>query len=132
MRPLELGFLKDFKGADSVLLAASSAGVASLVQRLRAFVGSSDEQLPLHEIAWVAPKHSAELFFVRSTAAAVDAKRKRFNVLCSSATFNDLSAKLLTLANSRSGHQYFDLMDSPAQLVVSVGEYDETIWQTDG
>jgi hypothetical protein len=132
MGDLKLGYFEDFKGSDSVLMATSSEGVRSLIQRLRLFAISGDNELPLHQLAWVAPGHEVELYAVRSPRPSGVSSRGRFDLLCSSSALEDISAKLSSLATRAPGHQYFTLLDSEAQLIVSVGEYDGSFWSTDG
>jgi hypothetical protein len=98
-----------------------------LIQRLGDFVISFEPQLAIHQFAWVAPGHSTELFAVRSHGSFPRTDDSRFEWLFSDAEAQDVLASLSSLADRASGHQYFQLVDSDARLMVSVGEHDG-IW----
>jgi hypothetical protein len=120
----KLGFFADFKGADSVLICGSSNAMAILVLRLKEFVTSPLTEIHIHDLAVVSSSHPAKLSAVRSTLTAASG----FCWLCSSEETESIFGKLNALANCTSGHQYFDLLGSECQLVVSVGEYSDAWW----
>jgi len=122
---MQLGFFPDFKGRDSVLLEGTSKDVAFLSEQLGEFVSSNLSQFPVHALANVSQQHPARLFAIRSAAASAPG----FCWLCPPTELSAIQGKLAALAESKVGHQYFDLAGSNAQLVVSVGEYGEVWWQ---
>lgn len=113
-----LGFFEQFKGADTVLLSTDSAGVRELARELEQFAASETAALriPVMPI----PGHEADLVAVREVHADGSA---RFRWLCGPSEVSDIVQKLNSLANSKQGHQYFELVGSKVQLMVSVGEY---------
>jgi len=128
---LRLGFFENFKGTDSVLLAGSSHDIALLSASLNGFVASQESVLPIHSLASVAPNHSVELFAQRAPSSP-QCQPLQFHWLCSPNEYANVQGKLEALATSAHGHQYFELIGSPAQLVVSVGEYGASWWQAQG
>jgi hypothetical protein len=59
---LRLGFFKDFKGADTVLLGADPSGIRSLVAAVSSAASHPTDAVPVHELAIVSIKHPAHLF----------------------------------------------------------------------
>ena len=129
---LMLGFFEDFKGSDAVLLSGSGGDIRDLAQRLRDFASSSNAALPIHDIASVSPEHPARLFTVRSPLTSPAANQLTFHWSCSPSEIEAVSSKLLALVEGPSGHQYFDLVGSDVQLIISVGEYDALWSRRDG
>jgi hypothetical protein len=125
---VNLGFFRDFKGADSVLLDGTSEDIALLSTRLGEFMVSTEPLLAIHDIATVSSRHPVQLFASRSAHTSSPG----FLWLCSPTDFDSIQGMLEPLANSRSGHQYFTLVNSPAHLVVSVGEYGDAWWRAHG
>ena len=129
---LHLGFFANFNGSDSLLLEGSSLGIENLVSVLCAFMYSAEESLPIHTLASVASRHPVQLFATRVLQRAVVSEPPRFAWQLSSGELPNIQEKLLELAHSPSGHQYFDIVGSSAQLIVSVGEYGESWWRAHG
>ena len=123
---LHLGFFPDFKWADSVLLTGTAHDIESLSSALGKFVGANEHQFPIHNLASVAPRHQVQLFAQRATQEPQHSNPAQFSWLCTSRSLPDIQAKLLALVHSSNGHQYFDLAGSDTQLIVSVGEYNES------
>ena len=129
---LHLGFFKDFKWSDSVLLAGTSHDIENLSSVLGKFVESNDSQFPIHSLASIAARHHAQLFTHRSVQEQEHSGPTTFFWLCSPSYLPDIQAKLLALMQSGNGHQYFKLEGSDTQLIVSVGEYSDSWWQANG
>jgi hypothetical protein len=125
---MHLGFFKDFGWADSVFLTGSPSEIASLAERLGTFAFSGEDSMPIHNIAIVASKYPAQLYALSKTPP-LPTDTSHFHWLCSPKEIESVQGKLQRLAESGSGHQYFDLLGSSAQLVVSVGEYSDSWWQ---
>lgn len=129
---LHLGFFADFKWSDSVLLTGTPHDIESLSLALGKFVGSNEQQFPIHNLASVAPRHQVQLFAHRVPQESLHSNPTQFSWLCASSSLSDIQAKLLALVHSNNGHQYFDLEGSGTQLIVSVGEYNDNWWQEHG
>jgi hypothetical protein len=123
---MRLGFFANLKGADSLLLEGTSQDIALLSTRLGEFLASDQQQLAIHALTNVSARHPAKLFATRSASTAVPG----FSWVLSPGTLPTLQGKLATLIGLASGHQYFELEGSNAQLMLSVGEYGESWWQT--
>lgn len=119
---LHLGFFDNFKGGDKVLLGGGAADVAAVVALLERFVHSGEPSLAIHEHVFVAPRHCVSLFAV----ADANAKGNGYAWLCNSQTLPDITEQLAFLD---SGHQYFDLLGTSVELMVSAGEYGRDWWQ---
>lgn len=129
---LHLGFFPDFKWSDSVLLSGTTHDIENLSLALGKFVESKAQQFPIHNLASIAPRHYAHLFAQSATSNTHHSNQPQFSWLCASSSLPDIQGKLLALARSGNGHQYFDLDGSDTQLVVSVGEYNDNWWQENG
>ena len=129
---LRLGFFEDFKFGDSVLLEGSAGDIEQLAARLGTFATSQEDSLAIHSLASVAPNHPTQLFVSRSTHGSSTRGTSQFSWLCSPEELPTILGKLQPLVMSGSGHQYFDLIRSSAQLIVSVGEYGPSWWQAHG
>jgi hypothetical protein len=125
---LRLGFFEDFRGADTVLLSGTALGIHNLVERIRRFAVSSEQELPIHEFAAVSADQPARLFVVRSPRTCGGVGDASFTWICPPLEVEDILGKLAALGERESGHQYFDLPGSDVQLIVSVGEYDALWW----
>ena len=122
---VRLGFFTDFKGGDSVLLHGTSPQLSALITRLTEFVASPHEEWPVHSCALVSQRYPAQLFASRSGISSSTGFRWR----CSPAELPSIQGMLGALVASGSGHQYFDLAGSPAQLIVAAGEYPDSWWE---
>jgi hypothetical protein len=122
---LRLGFFTDFKGADTVLLHGTPHDVLALAERLATSPSLSLTPLALHELAIVAPLHSVRLFVGSGTSPTAGDPLWS----CSPSELPSIQASLSALAAGCPAHQYFALVNSAAQLIVSVGEYDDEWWR---
>ena len=125
---LKLGFFPQFKGTDAVLLAGDLEGITELSNALGSFAVSSQNQLPIHGFASISHTHPVELYASRSNEPGV----LGFHWLCSPEVLPSIQGKLAALTVSGKGHHYFNLVASPVQLVVSVGEYSQSWWLAHG
>jgi hypothetical protein len=120
MRDLALGFFDKFKGADTVLLLCSHAGVAESRGLL---VSAPRSPLAIHKDAEVAANHPVQLF-----AAPAPINGAGFTWLASADRLAKIDASLNSLALEPNGHQYFELAHVEARLMVSLNEYDASWW----
>jgi hypothetical protein len=121
---LRLGLFHQFKGADTLLLTGTAHDIADLSHRLEEFAASPDFELPLHGFAQVSASHPAQLFACRTAQPPLSG----FGWPCSPELLPSVQGKLHAVASSGNRHQYFDLIGSPIQLMVSVGEYADSWW----
>jgi hypothetical protein len=119
---LHLGEFEDFKFGGKLLLSGGAADVKALADLLAEFVASGDDSVAIHSRANVAPRHPAKLYAVSSPAVSVDGPA----LLCTPESLPEISGKLEALS---SGHQYFELIGTSSELLVSVGEYDLAWWR---
>ncbi len=122
-----MGFFPNFKGADSVLLAADPEGIQFLLHAIARAPANPTKGIPLHEFACVSAEHPASVYIVANPNAIrfVPASTYYLDV-SGNARFN-VEGLLEPLAEASAGHQYFDLYPRHV-LVVSVGEYDSFWW----
>ena len=125
---LHLGLFQRFKGTDTLLMSGTSADISDLSARIGEFAASDAAILPIHDMARVSAHNSAELFASRTPHSQATG----YVWLCSPDLVPAIQGKLQALASSGPGHQYFDLLDSSVQLMVSVGEYGESWWSRHG
>jgi hypothetical protein len=119
VRNLAIGVFRDFHESDTVLLLCSLAGVAHLRQLLHS---APISPIAIHAHAEVARNHPVLLF------AAPVASDTGFTWLVSADQLQNIDGLLCSLVSPRGGHQYFDIVGSKAQLMVSVNEYDAKWW----
>jgi hypothetical protein len=128
MMNLRLGYFSDFKGADTVLLEGTADGIRRLCSRIKEFAASSETELSIHSLSAVSANHPVMLFASRSAAG----QGSGYCWLCSQKELNSIEEKLSALVTLENRHQYFELVGSPAQLIVSIGEYGEKWWKDHG
>ena len=114
-----LGFFEQFKGADTVLLSTNQGELLEMAERLERFASSRVLFLEIEAVP--ISGHEAHLVAVRESHAP--ANQRQFHWLCGPRDIPEILEKLRHLAKSTRGHQYFDLLGTNAQLLVSVGEY---------
>jgi hypothetical protein len=125
---LYLGLFQQFKGADTLLISGTPADISDLSDRLSDFAASGLTSWPVHGMAQVSVRNPAELFARRTPQPHATGHMW----LCSPDSIPAIQDKLHALASSGLGHHYFDLLESPVQLLVSVGEYSESWWSSAG
>jgi hypothetical protein len=125
---LRLGFFPDFKGSDSVLLAADTDGVRALLDAIGSASANLRDSVPVHDIAQVSVKYPAMLYVAGIPKAILSAAAHAFYLDVSGSARLNVEGLLEPLLTATSGHQYFDLMPKHHTLVVSVGEYDSSWW----
>ena len=122
---LRIGLLRNFKGADTVLIEGAPSDIETLSKSLAEVVFG--KAVAVHEVAAVAPGHPVALF-----AATASPGTKGLWWKCSSEEIESIQEKLEPLTQDGKGHQYFDLEGSNIQLIISVGEYGPKWWQEHG
>ena len=125
---LHLGLFQQFKGSDTLLISGTPDDILHLSDRLGDFAASGAASWPVHGLARAPASNSAELFASREPYPHATGHVW----VCSPDSVSAIRGKLQALASSGLGHHYFDLLDSPIQLMVSVGEYSESWWSSAG
>jgi hypothetical protein len=125
---LRLGFFQNFKSSDAVLVAGTTEDISSLSSKLSQLNHSTNTELAIHQLAVVSTKYPVKLFVTQSNSSS----NSGFYWLCTSPELNNILPKLAALISSGNGHQYFKLAGSNVQLIISVGEYNESWWQQHG
>lgn len=122
---MNLGFFANFKGGDSVLLDGSPEEISHLANHIQEFVDSGIERSHINDFARVRESDNVKLYLSRDLIR----NDSEFQWKCSDDDAKAIREKLMALASATSGHQYFDLFNSKAQLNVSVGEYGRAWWE---
>ena len=125
---LRLGFFPNFKGSDSVLLAADTDGVRALLDAISSAAANPGDSVPVHDIAQVSVKYPVLLYVAGTSKALRSAPAHTYYLDVSGSARLNVEGLLEPLLTATSGHQYFDLMPKHVALVVSVGEYDSSWW----
>ena len=118
MAPI-IGFFEQFKGADTVLLSITTEEGRDLAARLQDFAASNAVAMEID--ARSVPGHETRLVAVREAQTARG--RGEYRWLCGPAELGNIIDKLKSVINVAEGHQYFELVASKVQLMISVGEY---------
>lgn len=125
---MNVGFFPDFKGDDAVLLDGTAEETERLANQLRQFVLSGESALPMHNFAAVSRRHPVQLYVSREHMKCDPA----FFWKCAPDEIDTIHGKLEGLVSSAPGHQYFELANSRARLIISIGEYGNSWWQEHG
>ena len=124
---MRMGFFLNFKGADSVLLAADSEGIQFLLDTIARATANPAEGIPLHEFARVSAEHPASVYIGVNPKAIRSVPANTYYLDVSGNARLNVEGLLEPLAEASAGHQYFDLYPRHV-LIVSVGEYDSSWW----
>jgi hypothetical protein len=124
---LRMGYFPNFKGADSVLLAADSEGIRFLLAAIARATSDAAHAIPLHESAQVSAEHPASVYVTLNAKSIRRIPANTYYLDVSGNARLDVEGLLEPLAEASAGHQYFDLYPKHV-LVVSVGEYDSFWW----
>ena len=119
-----LGFFADFRDP-TVLLSGTPASMRMLLQAMQRFAAGADDLFAIHELAFVALRDSVPLYATKSSDALPNAFCWQWGPMYSEEHLEKFEA----LVTHGRGHQYFDLIDQQADLVLSIGEYDEQWWR---
>ena len=122
---IRIGLVSNLKGADTVLVEGSPSDIEALGRALSEV--ASGKPLPVHDTAAVAPRHPVRLF-----AASASPEAGAFWWKCSNEKIGTIKGKLEPLTIGGSGHKYFELEGTAVQLMVSVDEYGQEWWETNG
>jgi hypothetical protein len=134
MYDLNLGYFRNFRGRDTVLLEGTSDALNALVVQLASLEMPERGRLAIHEIAEISPSHPAKLFahrhFPRITLDQEDDATHipEFHWWCSESRFPAIKLQLRELILTGEGHCLFDLALSEVRLVISLREYGESWW----
>jgi hypothetical protein len=122
-----MGFFPNFKGADSVLLAADPEGIQFLLDAIARATANPAKGIPLHEFARVSAKHPAFVYIAENPKAIRFVPANTYYLDVSGNARLNVEGLPEPLAEASAGHQYFDLYPRHV-LVVSVGECDSFWW----
>jgi hypothetical protein len=124
---LRMGYFPNFKGANSVLLAADSEGIRFLLAAIARATSDPAHAIPLHESAQVSAKHPASVYVALNAKGVRRIPANTYYLDVSGDARLNVEGLLEPLAEASAGHQYFDLYPKHV-MVVSVGEYDRFWW----
>jgi hypothetical protein len=128
---LRLGLFENFKSEEKMILCSGNSKDMEFLHELLGRVESgTQESIPLHDHASVAPNHPVKLFAVRSLPLKPTAGE--FALFCSGEAGLEIRDKIKPLTKVQDGHQYFDLSQDGGTLMISVDEYDDEWWTTHG
>ena len=124
---LRMGYFPNFKGANSVLLAADSEGIRFLLAAIAKATSDPARAIPLHESAQVSAKLPASVYVALNAKGVRRIPANTYYLDVSGDARLNVEGLLEPLAEASAGHQYFDLYPKHV-MVVSVGEYDRFWW----
>jgi len=130
--PIRYGLLKDFHGSDTLLLLSTGPGFAELAERLSGLRLHSDERLPLEAIGGV--KGGPWAVFLRrgdegSSLQYFIASPYTLDWVVGPEAPERIAMQLRAFSGvtNEAAHHYLETTGD-AQIVASVGEYDQSIW----
>jgi hypothetical protein len=132
MSLVRIGFFRDFKGADTLLIDGDSDGLRLLADRLRQLL-ENGEAVAIHDLPFVEKHHGLRVFAKRGQrdiGALIDGVNVTWQR--SADGWEDVLAKLHPLLETKAGHQYLDANDDAITVEVSTGEYDGRWWTDNG
>jgi hypothetical protein len=133
MSTLRIGYFKNFKGADTLLVCGDEQALQQLADRLRFLENPDASPLNLHQLSFVQVHRGVQL-----TAYPVDRElgvRRTASASCfswhhSQEGWLEATEKIEAVARGSAGHCY--LGEHPARdaaIMVSKGEYDDAWWE---
>jgi hypothetical protein len=123
---LHLGYFKNFRGADVVLLSCDPVEVPPF-RGVLADVMAKGVPFAIHDLAVVSANHPARLVLCPA-AARFRRLGAGFIWRLNHVEFATADSRLEVLEHVRAAHEYFGLDGSDVQLMISVSEYDEVWW----
>lgn len=129
---IHIGFLPEFKGSDTLLLLCSLSALDSLADLARAL--SSPESVPVavHSL----PNVIAHAISLEARLSTPDVGIRRFGSqftwLRSSEGWRNVHDLVLSLRGSKAAHQYLEGPADEVTVMLSVGEYSESVWHRAG
>ena len=124
-----MGFFPNFKGADSVLLAADPEGIQFLLDAIARATADPAKAIPLHEFARVSAKHPAFVYIAENPKAIRYVPANTYYLDESVNARLNVEGLLEPLAEASARTSILRPVVSLRHvLVVSVGEYDRLWW----
>lgn len=128
---LHMGFFKNFKASDTLLLEDDAAALGRLAAALRSLAQGDCESLALHKLPFVEVHHGVEV-----TAEHADGDNgirctDRSNAFVwqrNEAGWHDAAKKVKVLIRSPGGHHYLDAEADEVTVEVSKGEFGDDWW----
>lgn len=129
---IRVGFFRNFKGSDSVLIDADHKSMAAL-QRLFSRLASGSSPLDITaESDVIRYRNIALLAELSETNGRVrETTTGLLKWSGTSAYWTDAEAKIVALCGVKAGHQYL-VEEGAVQVVVSLGEYGADWWAVNG
>lgn len=130
--PLRVGFFRDFKTRDTLLLDGDRDALRQLADTCRR-VAHDGSTIALHDLPFVEVHHGLRIIAIvgprhsGATVNGVDIHWER-----SKSGWLDTVEKLEALAGAAVGHQYLDAIKDLTQVMASSGEYDNEWWARNG
>jgi len=132
---LRIGYFKDFKSSNAILLEADTDGLRALAQLFRSLAAGTLDNVGLHDLPFVEAHHGVLVTATRSAhdrgARHADA-RPAFLWERTEDGWRDAADKLDVLSQHKEGHQYLDADEDEVVIQVSKGEYGDDWWREHG
>jgi len=128
---VHIGFFRDFKSADTVLIDGDSRGLHLHADALRG-IAADGRPTAIHELPFVEIHHGIRIFARRTehdageSISGVDVTWRR-----SASGWEEAAERVEILASVTAGHQYLDALDGVC-VMASIGEYGEQWWIENG
>lgn len=131
MGQVQIGFFKNFKSSDTVLIGGDSEGLRSLADVLRKLATThSIKVVALHNLPFVeVHNHLQILAYLGGDSGARFQQPVVVAWTLSAEGWADVADKIDVLCEVSSGHQYLDRL-SDITVQASTGEYGGAWWQT--
>jgi len=132
MPRVHIGFFRDFKSSDTVLIEGDSNGLRLLADTFRR-LAKNVGPVAIHELPFVEVHHGIRIVATvskRDDGASIhglDVSWER-----STDGWQDAADKLDALEMATAGHQYLDASSDQVTVEVSIGEYGDSWWTQNG
>ena len=129
---VHIGFFRDFKSSDTLLIDGDSDGLRQLADELRG-LARNGVTIEIHKLAFVQIHHGIRITATRAewgTGASIDDRDISWTQ--SESGWRSTAEKLETLTTGAPGHQYLDADGDQITVEASRGEYDDAWWTQNG
>jgi hypothetical protein len=131
---LRIGFFRDFKGQDSLLLSGDAAAHKRLLDICESLSSGALDRVRFQDLPFVRVFGVVSLIAERSPESSglqFASDGQGFIWRLSGEDWKDVALRIAPLLHGGRGHQYFDYLgvQDDVQIIVSTGEYEEQWWQ---
>jgi len=129
----QLGFFKDLKGSDALLIGVTHESLGDLVDTLEPLTRARKMPVALHMTPFIESHGISLLAQVAESDQGLNmVGPESFTWARSTEGWSQVIAQLRELQGTNCGHQYLDGPHDSCVVIVSIGEYPKSFWHARG